>query len=547
MILDFLLFPIFLGVIYAVGAGVLRIAGGGNFKHDDYPSWFYFTVAIFTIGFTAVLFNFFAGVASPLFYVIIAGLFIVGAVQLRCCDSKDFYEVIILGLILAPFAANMPPGPDAGLYHLPHQLWIRDEKIVFGLANFNTRFGFSSFSEYVLAPLWIHEQFKLLSYMAATYFLILLLFLTRMVRSSSAATAALGAITLVTLIFNSKYFVIGYTSTDTPCGVFFAIAFFCGFRLLSKDSAIQKKHLVLFFFSALLTFFYKANGVIMFLWVLFVIIHLLRTRRITWGTLTPASILPALLALIWLVRGVIISGCLLYPMVSTCLNVPWVAAKAAVVNADAVTVWARQQDAAPQLLPDWFAVWWWPHNWQFCLYQLATVVFGAGLYRYFCKERLGACRDIALSALLFTLLVLSLWFIKSPTPRFGIGVFTILPAMIAINVFDIRRLPHFTFSRLDQFCRLMEAKTVVSTLAGILVVVLAVKLVIVDAVGGRNRTYLHFTMLTVATTPTQPYGSFGVKPNPIELAGCWAVKYCSPDYTTNDTIREKYGYKYFHE
>jgi len=536
MILDFFLFPVFLVFLYALGMGALRAST------EEYPSYVYFIAAFLTLGFTAVVFNFFAGVNSPLFYLIIFAITLSGATRLRRSDLKTIPQFIWLGLILAPFAANMPPGIDAGLYHLPHQLWIRDEKIAFGLANFNTRFGFSSLSEYILAPLWIGEQFKLLSYTAATHFLILLLFLGWLAQSSNARTAAVAAITLVALIFNSKYFVIGYTSTDTPCGILFAITFFYGFFLLCEETLVERKQLTILFLCAVFTLACKVSGAVIFLWVLFIILSLLRARRIAWPLLLQTSILPAFLTLIWLIQGVIVSGCLIYPVASSCLSVPWAATKAAFNNSIVITAWAQQRATNLQPFWDWswFFNWWWPHHWPFCLYQITTVVFIAGIYRYYCRKELSKRPDITLPALIFTLLCLGIWFIKSPGPRFGIGVFIILPAVIAINIFGFRRLPLINF-------RAMQQKSMLSTLGGMLVVALAVKLVIVDAAGGRNRAYLHFTMPSVPAMPTMPNANFGVAPLPVGNEQCWLAKYCSADYKSGDSVRESYGYKYFHE
>lgn len=517
MILDFFLFPVFLCCVYTLGAGVLRI-----FQMKEraaYPTWFYFTTALFTVGFISVLFNFFTGVASPLLYLII---FIIAAVGTCNLDMKAMYRFIVLGIILAPFAANMPPGPDAALYHLPHQLWIHDEKIIFGLANVNTRFGFSSFLEYLFTPLWIGDQFKLLSYTQATFFVILLLFLSRMAHSSVAQIAAAGVLTLAALIINSKYFVVGFTSTDTPCGIFFAITFFYGLMLLSKDTAVKNRYLTIFFLCALFTFFSKASGAIIFLWVFFVIGYHIYRKHLAFNILARGAILPAILMLIWLARGVIVSGCVVYPIAATCLDVPWAATHAAIDNANAVTAWARQEGAGLQPLQDWSWIHWWWHKWSwFCLYEAATVIISAALYRYLCKEKMIAPRNITLPVVLFALLSLTIWFLKSPATRFGIGVFIILPAAVAMGIYGVRRLPPLKIKKLDKLCHWLEPQTMVSTLGSILVILLAIKLVMVDAAGGRGRTYLRFTMIPADAALT------GDK--------------------TNNATEEKYGYKYFHE
>ncbi len=80
MLLDFLLFPVFLCVLYAIGSGALLIAHHG--KNMEYPDYFYLTFGLFSIGFISVIVNFFSGVAVPATYFAIATLFIDGGMRI---------------------------------------------------------------------------------------------------------------------------------------------------------------------------------------------------------------------------------------------------------------------------------------------------------------------------------------------------------------------------------------------------------------------------------------------------------------------------------
>ncbi|MFC1680799.1 hypothetical protein ACFL1S_03270 [Pseudomonadota bacterium] len=134
-------------------------------------------------------------------------------------------------LLVAPFAAQMPPGYDAGLYHLPHQLWLRSEPIVIGLANFHGRFGFGSLLEYIPAPFWINESYKLLSYFQAAFLVFFLLLLLYAAQTSRSRHLLLVLGVLLNIAVFHDYIPRIYTSSDLPAGLLFAATFVYGHHL----------------------------------------------------------------------------------------------------------------------------------------------------------------------------------------------------------------------------------------------------------------------------------------------------------------------------
>ncbi len=540
MMIDLLLFPLFLCFIYGIGAGVLVIGQG---KPDVYPLWFYFAAGLLAVGFTSLMVNFFSGAASPAFYVMVILLCVLG---LRNIRRADFPEFIPLGIMLTPLASGMLPGSDAGLYHLPHQLWIREEKIVFGLANFHSRYGFSSFMEYIGAPLWVGDHFKLVSYAAAVFPLMLLLFLLQAARSAQVQTAAVGLLITASLIIYSHYFEFSYTSTDTPTGIMFALAFFYGLQLLWDDAPPGRTKLAVFFLCAAFCFMLKVSGALMFLWVMFVVATQLRARRMAWRDLMPSAIIPAVLVMVWLVRGVIISGCLLYPVAQSCIDVPWVATDKAIENSIGITNHARHP--ATDDMTAWFTVWWLPHYAVFILAVLAHSVAVAALYRYYFREKLPERPGIVVPALVFALMALAVWFIKAPTPRFGIGVFIILPITVALSLFGLRRIDEKTLrswrdkipDRMGAIGQFIERNGMKQAPGTILVMLLAVKFGVFGA--PLRHIIKPFDMLAVpAAVDTRPDKHFGIRSGPD--CECFLEKYCGPD--DRPVMGEYDGYKYF--
>ena len=68
---------------------------------------------------------------------------------------EDFIIPGILGI--ATYGVWL--GWDTGLYHLPHQLMLREQTIVFGATNLNLWFGWSGLLEYVASLFWLKENY----------------------------------------------------------------------------------------------------------------------------------------------------------------------------------------------------------------------------------------------------------------------------------------------------------------------------------------------------------------------------------------------------
>jgi hypothetical protein len=517
MLLDALLYPIFICLLYILGKGVLR---------QDYPAWFQLAAALLAIGFIAVLVNFFSGVNAPISYLALGALFLLGCARLRRADASGLAQCMLLAALLSPLASAMDMGADAGLYHLPHQLWLRDEKIVFGLANFHSRYGFSSLLEYIGAPIWIGEQFKLLSYVMATFDLILVLFLLELARAKNPYTLAVGFLITLGLLLRCHYFKISYTSTDVPMGLMFVIAFLYGMRLLLEEARLDRKSLTIFFTCAIMSFMFKLSGVLIFLWVAFVLLAGWRQGRLNMRDLFIGAWLPALLVIIWTVKSVIVSGCLLYPLAATCLDVPWSAVEKAVENSFGITYWA-QWPGRGAATDWWFTAWWLPKNATFLLSIAMAVFISAGAYGYFFRKPLAKRRDIVIPAAIFLAITLVAWFLKAPTPRFGIGSFVLLPMLVAVGIFG--------FNALDE----QKARLPAPTLASALVLLLTVKFGFLEP---NANLRLGFDMLTVPdAVETKVDEHFGIRSGPDCM--CFTKKYCGPD--VRPVIREYKGYKYF--
>ncbi|MFV1976789.1 MAG: hypothetical protein ACC651_13645 [Candidatus Scalindua sp.] len=247
MILDFLLFPIFILSILSLGAAFDRIlckliCYRGRLSEDISIQGMF---GLFFLGVMGLIANFIIPLSSPVFLFSIIVMIIFGAVifvqQRHLISKHELQYLFISSLLLVPLLASMNPGYDGGLYHLPHQLWLREERIVFGLANFHGRFGFSSFLEYINAPLWINNHFKLLSYIIGAFYTFFTLFLVSKSFSSKGPLLTLILAIVLNMAIYSGYLNWSYTFSDIPAGLLFVVLFIYGFSMLYSNEIVTRR------------------------------------------------------------------------------------------------------------------------------------------------------------------------------------------------------------------------------------------------------------------------------------------------------------------
>lgn len=407
-------------------------------------------VGLFFLGMVGVAFNFFLPLASPAFLGVITICMVTGGIILIKEKSRffvpDIFVLVSISIILAPLAGTLEPGYDGGLYHLPHQLWLRSESIVVGLANLHGRFGFGSLYEYLGAPLWVKEQFTLLSYLQVSFLVYFLCFLIKQVRISCGTHLILMLGVTVNLALFSDYLHLAYTYTDVPAGLIFSSAFIYGHWLLFQKEVVQRREWTIFSILLLSAVFYKFSALLLFLWMIFVIFYRMSSAKDSARECMLGLAIPIGLLLIFLIKNFINTGCVLYPEFSSCVDVPWAATKNAMNDANWVTAWARHPRSGFDSLQDnrWFLYWWLPNNQAFLVKLLKAGLFVGFLYAGIAlttRFRSFKILDTRLwAAVAFALLAFLFWFWKAPDPRFGIGIFILFFPILFLsfhgNVFD---------------------------------------------------------------------------------------------------------------
>ena len=108
---------------------------------------------IILISFISLSLNFFTALTNEVNSILLFLIFLILFFKFTFFKSKKYLIFLILTTLLSYILlfASHTYRPDAGLYHLPYINILNEEKIIFGLANLHFRFGHTSIIQYLSA------------------------------------------------------------------------------------------------------------------------------------------------------------------------------------------------------------------------------------------------------------------------------------------------------------------------------------------------------------------------------------------------------------
>ena len=214
---------------------------------------------------------------------------------------------------------------DAGYYHLNYQNWMREFKLVFGLNNLNGAFGTSSIIDYIAAPLWVGNNLILLHYVSILFIVFLINFLAYHIIFSKNTYLYFSSIFLSAYGLmdnfgfgggrNGFFTIHGIIKPDIPSGIIFYVSCVLLTYTLVKKTITQKE---IIFLNFILIFSYqlKISSALLLGFFLYVII---RFKKFHLSSLITTN----LVLIIWSIKNIFLTSCLVYPVNFTCLNSPW--------------------------------------------------------------------------------------------------------------------------------------------------------------------------------------------------------------------------------
>lgn len=298
-------------------------------------------VGLFLFGSFIFIINFFYKINSQEFLFISLFILILFLSQILNykIKKKHFKNIFIFTVISFPIVLTMDPGYDAGLYHITHQKFIREEKIIFGISNFNKAFGYSSFYEYLSAPLWIIDNLDNLPNLQLIFYISLFLFIYENAKKNKQY-AIYSLVILFTIPLWLRYAPIKWGLVDFPFGVVFFLSVLTSLFILNNNNKDETKHFfTILIFLNCLTFFLKPSGFIVGIATLIIIHYLLRKNLCSFKVLVKILIFPLLITFLWLLRGFINTSCLIFPFDFTCFSTGWGSKEYAKYHWDIVREW----------------------------------------------------------------------------------------------------------------------------------------------------------------------------------------------------------------
>ncbi len=414
-----------------LGAALLRMLGCAKIEGIGIRG----LAGLFVAALLALTANFFIPIGSMVSLSVLAfglALFLPFA---RRLNGRDWLIYVTLSLAATLLVVLRRPGYDGGLYHLPHQYWMVTERSVVGLANLHGRFGFNSLLELLLAMGWIDDGVGVAPALAGLFGLFFLAMVVEGVRRAQAEQASV--IVYVLVMFWLGYLCValppgwvGWTSTDLPAAVMVAACVYCCLLAIIHDN---RNALVLAFFFAGFAAALKLSGGFVGLLPLIVTIQLAMTKKrdIPLGRIG----ISALLFLPWAVSNFVVTGCLAYPMASTCTPVSWQASHNALDDMMWIKAWARAPNTGLQHLTgwDWLPIWL-NHNGSSLLTLAALAAAGAAFASTLSPAGGRSPKSLAVAAAfsIYAVIATAIWFLTAPDPRFAfahLACFAMLPGL----------------------------------------------------------------------------------------------------------------------
>ena len=218
----------------------------------------------------------------------------------------------------------MTAGYDAALYHIPHQVWLQNDKIIFGLSNVHSRFGIISFFSYIGANLWQGNYYDGLSYLQGIFFLIFFSFLFFLVSHREKFLEGIVMSTILSLPIWFRYIYPSYGLVDASYGFLFYISFILGIYLIfKKNNFYDHFYLSVFLLLSIFSFLLKPSGIFLAPFNFVVLLILLNQNKVKLKILIKLSFFPLAIFVFWILKNFINTGCLIYPASLTCFNVSW--------------------------------------------------------------------------------------------------------------------------------------------------------------------------------------------------------------------------------
>ena len=441
-VISFLFFYL---IIYFVGRGIVSFFKLKNESIYGIPLNIYYPIiGLFYLGNLSLVLNFFTKITYQITIISLIIPLLLNFLNLNklkiFLNLKNLSLYIGTPLVLGISSANINLAYDAGLYHLNHQNWLRNEKIVFGLSNNHMRFGYSSIIEYVNVNFWLNENFLLLHFtnliFMVVFFQVVYIFLFTDFFKFSLSVLIYGFLDNFGFNGGKNGFieVEAIAKQDTPFAIIFILSTYLLFQLYKDDNRSNTKTIntVIFMF-CLFSVQLRILGfinLIFFLIILIIKSGVIKSSKIIFRQNLTLSIL----GLLFVLKNLITSSCLFYPVKITCFNsFAWTAGNYSSPGAEADLLADFHIALKFSNFDSWFGQWMSKdiNNVVFknLTGTLIAIIMMNLVIKFINKEKLN---NKNIFYIIYTIFSLIIWLFTAPSIRMGVGIFLTVVLVISL-------------------------------------------------------------------------------------------------------------------
>ena len=331
-----------------------------NQKIFGVPLYFYYPIIfLFGLGNLTLFLNFFVPVSEIFIYMLLLLLIPLNLLKPINISFEKFFYINLLNLfILSISSYTTGLSYDAGLYHLNFQNFIKLEKIIFGLSNFHSRLAFSSLFDYINSNFWFGDNLLFLHFVNLIFLSIFFIFVAIHALKLENDFFKISSIFLILFILldnlgfaggrNGSIEIEAITKFDSIFAVMFTLCNLFIFNAMNNDFKNTNEKVFLLMF-VLFSVQLRPTGYILALPLLFLIFKgMFKLKHFYF---------PCLIGMFWAIKNLILSSCLIYPVVFTCIentiwsNKSFISMEAQVLRSTSL---AYNFDKSPL---DWFNSW----------------------------------------------------------------------------------------------------------------------------------------------------------------------------------------------
>ena len=442
MLITFALLCVFTVMLsgYAfLGKYILLINHKNKNKNENYD----FIFGILIVGTLSIVLNFFFKLSYFFEFVIILGLtlFLISIYKYK--NNINYLSLFFFLFLFTFISYDNGLVYDSPLYHQQNLKYHTDSKIIFGMINLEPRYAMVSLWQSFIA---IFSRNLLTFNPAYLLSLIPFSFLCNHVFSKRNENSlsnnflffCLFVIFLFAILHPFKDGImlnaLGSPETDIVPIVFIVFSFYFFLRFIAETQSVDLIYLILF---SLLAMFSKINNLPLIFLVIYCLFlkynfKTIFTIHIKENYAVYLSIF--FISMIWIIKNIIISGCLVFPVSFTCLDVDWADVNVAKYHTLEAISWNRDTELRANsgnfdftiYSYDWFIPWVKGYLFKVSILQMVLVSFGflslSFLYKIIMFSNNFKLNHFS-SVYLFFLPLSLLIFFQSPEVRYFHGLF----------------------------------------------------------------------------------------------------------------------------